>query len=147
MVDKRPCETLAVLVALGLHHCVRVLSCSSFPHVTAVVRVIYGCQEVPRSTQRPPKNLTGGGGHGHKILMYFFCQRVTGRSLPKPCCSLGNNGITKLVGPPSSRPEPRTNVFHLFLLAEGVCVRVRVCQEWEGALPPSPLGSLLLLRR
>lgn len=52
------------MVALGLRHCVRVLSCSSSPHVTAVVRVIYGCQEVPRSPQGPQKYLTGGGGSG-----------------------------------------------------------------------------------
>lgn len=116
-------------VGLGLPHCVWVLSASSFPHVMAVVRVIYGCQEVPASSLRPPKTRPtqrgGGSGDGgvsqpQNALMYL----------------LGNKRIAEVDGPLSSRPEPRTNLFHLlFLLAE---------EEGGGALPPSPLGSWLL---
>lgn len=64
------------LVGLGLHHCVWVLSPSSFPHVMAVVRVIYGCQEVPTSSLRPPKprpTQRAGGGHSHKMLSCICC--------------------------------------------------------------------------
>lgn len=99
-------------VGLGLPHCVWVLSASSFPHVMAVVRVIYGCQEVPASSLRPPKTRPtqrgGGSGDGgvsqpQNALMYL----------------LGNKRIAEVDGPLSSRPEPRTNLFHLlFLLAE-----------------------------
>lgn len=65
--------------------------------------------EAPEKLDRGVGGL-GRGGQPQNALMYFLCQRVTGRSLPKPC-SLGNKGIAEVVGPPSPGQNPELMSF------------------------------------
>lgn len=86
-----------------------------FSHVISEAKVIYGCQEVPRSALMPEKTLTrvwwGMEGvervsHPQNALMYFLCQRATGRSHPKSCC-LTNKRISEVAWSTVLRARPQ----------------------------------------
>lgn len=84
----------------------------SFSHVISEVKVIYGCQEVPRSALMPKKTLTWvewgmeGESHPRNALLYFLCQRATGRSHPKSCC-LRNERISEVAWSTVLRARPQ----------------------------------------
>lgn len=120
-------------IGLGLHLCVcvcvLVLQALLFPpHIISEVKVIYGCQEVPRSTLMPKKTLTWVGWgwrglsecHTHEMLSCISCVKgPRGGPILNPV-AWEMKEFQRLPGPLSSRPDPRTNLFHLlFLLAEG----------------------------
>ena len=136
--DEWPCErqllhrfgiaSLRVFVSWFLQK--RVTRASFFPlsHVISEVNVIYGCQEVPRSALMPEKTLTwvGWGMEGlrncltHEMLWCISCvKRPWGGPILDPV-AWEMKEFQRLPGPLSSRPDPRTNLFHLlFLLAGG----------------------------
>lgn len=157
--DEWPCErqllhrfgiaSLRVFVSWFLQK--KVTRASFFPlsHVISEVKVIYGCQEVPRSALMPEKTLTwvGWGMEGlrncltHKMLWCISCvKRPRGGPILDPV-AWEMKEFQRLPGPLSSRPDPRTNLFHLlFLLAGGGGGG----SHPPPPPPPRPLRSLLL---
>lgn len=130
-------------VGLGPHHCVWVLSASSFPHVMAVVRVIYGCQEVPTSSLRPPKpnrrsvggdlGWGGGGCHSHKMLSCICCVKGLREG---PFLNPAPWEIKELQRLMVHCPSGQNPELISFISSS--------CCGGRGGLPPSPLGSWLL---
>lgn len=138
--DEWPCErqllhrfgiaSLRVFVSWFLQKKVTRASFFLLSHVISEVKVIYGCQEVPRGALMPEKTLT----------CISCVKRPWGGPILDPV-AWEMKAFQRLPGPLSSRPDPRTNLFHLlFLLAGG---------GGGGSHrplppPPHPLRSLLL---
>ncbi len=124
LLDEWPCERRLfhrfAIAPLFVRVCVcvaekRTSASFFFSHVISEAKIIYGCQEVPRSALMPEKTLTrvwwGMEGvervsHPQNALMYFLCQRATGRSHPKSCC-LTNKRISEVAWSTVLRARPQ----------------------------------------